>query len=186
MKTLYIDTHLYDIDIILFDDDKIIKEGHVVGKKQNSSYLMPTIKEVLDNNSYDQILIVNGPGSFTGVRLGVTVAKTLAYTMEKDIKVVSYFDLMNFSSDENHHYFGINDSNGYFIGEYENNKVLSEYSYIPNVEFNEFSKDKTIECDVKLDFSKILKYINDIPSVSPHGVKPIYVKLIGVENDKKN
>lgn len=186
MKTLYIDTHLYDIDIILFDGEKVIKEGHVVGKKQNSSFLMPTIKEVLDGNTYDQILIVNGPGSFTGVRLGVTVAKTLAYTMEKDIKVVSYFDLMNFSSNNDHHYFGIDDSNGYFIGEYENNKQLTDYSYIPNAEFKEYSSNKNIECDIKLDFNKILDFVKDIKPVNPHGVKPIYIKLIGVENDKKN
>ena len=186
MKTLFIDTHLYNIDILLFEDDKLIKEGHVVDKKQNSAFLMPTVKDVLDNETYDQISVVNGPGSFTGVRLGVTVAKTLAYTMEKDIKVVSYFDLMNYSSNDEHHLFGMDDSNGYFIGEYENHKQVGEYIYINNADFAEYSKDKNIETDIKLDFNKILEFTKDLEPVNPHGVKPIYVKLIGVEYDKKN
>ena len=186
MKTLFIDTHLYNIDILLFDDDKLIKEGHVVDKKQNSAFLMPTVKEVLDNESYDEILVVNGPGSFTGVRLGVTVAKTLAYTMEKPIKVVSYFDLMNYSSDNGHHYFGMDDSNGFFIGEYDNHQLSREYSYVSNTDYPEFSKDKKIETDVVLDYKSIIRYAKELTPVNPHGVKPIYVKLIGVEYDKKN
>lgn len=186
MRTLYLDTHLYDIDVILFEDDKIIKEGHVVGKKQNSAFLMPTVKEVLDNEEFDEILIVNGPGSFTGVRLGVTVAKTLAYTLEKPIKVVSYFDLMNFSSNEDNHIFGIDDGNGYFIGEYENHKLLNDYSYVGINELEEYKKDKNIETDVAIDFKEVFKFVKDIKPTVCHAVKPIYVKLIGVENDSKN
>ena len=87
MRTLYIDTHLNDLDIILFEDNNIVKEEHVINKHNNSTLLMPSIEKVIGNESFDEILVINGPGSFTGVRLGVTVAKTLAFTMNKKIKI---------------------------------------------------------------------------------------------------
>ena len=156
MKTLFIDTHLSDINIIIFDNDKIVKSGQVKNQKYNSVFLMPTIKSVCDNQNFDQIVIVNGPGSFTGVRLGVTIAKTLAYTMNKPIKPISYFDLLNYSSDDNHHVFGISDGNGYFIAEYQNHILIDKYQYLNNSEYQYFSKNKTIETDVSINHSNVL------------------------------
>ena len=115
MKTLYIDTHLFDIDIILFNDYKIVKREIIKDKKYNSTYLMPTIMKVCPDKDFDEIIVVNGPGSFTGVRLGITIAKTLAYTLNKVIKPISYFDLQNYSLDSTNHILSMNDGNGYFI-----------------------------------------------------------------------
>ena len=179
MRTLFIDTHLYDIKIILFEDTKIIKSKEVKNKKYNSIYLMPAIKDVCENEDFDQIVVVNGPGSFTGVRLGLTIAKTLAYTMNKIIKPVTYFDLMNFSSDNQKHIFGISDQNGYFIGEFENNKKIKDFYYLSNSEFQK--TDLKVETDILIDYKKVLNNLDKIESVNPHAVKPIYIKLIGVE-----
>ena len=183
MKTLYIDTHFNDIHIILFDDLKILKEKHVINEKQNSTFLVPSLKEVIDGQEFDEIIVCNGPGSFTGVRLGVTVAKTLAYTLEKPIKVLSYFDIMAYSLDDKKHLLGISDGNGYFIGEYENFQKTNEYYYVNNSEFNKLSN---VETDVSINYEKVLLKSKELNPVNPHGVKPIYVKLIGVEYDKKN
>jgi len=51
MRTLFIDTHLSDINIILFDEYQIVKEKQIIGQKHNSVYLMPTVKEVIDGQS---------------------------------------------------------------------------------------------------------------------------------------
>ena len=181
MKTLFIDTHLYDIDIILFEGNNIIKRNQVKNEKYNSVFLMPTIKSICDNEDFDQIVVVNGPGSFTGVRLGVTIAKTLAYTMNKIIKPISYFDLMNYSMDNGHHIFGISDGNGYFIAEYENNTLINKYQYLSNNEYKEYSKNRNIETNVVIDYSKLLNALENTEGVNPHSVKPLYIKLIGVE-----
>ena len=40
-------------------------------------------------NDIEKIFVVNGPGSFTGIRIGVTIAKTYAYALNKEIVPVS-------------------------------------------------------------------------------------------------
>ena len=94
---LFIDTHLDDIIIILFKNNEILKKEIVTGEKQNSKLIMPTIEKVLENKTPESIIVCNGPGSFTGVRLGVTIAKTLAYTLEIPIRTVSSLELLAIS-----------------------------------------------------------------------------------------
>ena len=181
MKTLYIDTHLYDIDIILFDNDEIINRKTIVDKKYNSTYLMPTLKEVCPNKDFDEIVVINGPGSFTGVRLGITIAKTLAFTMDVPIKEITYFDLMNISSNDGKHIYAISDGNGSYVAEFLKNKQVGDIKYLNNKEYREFADNNIIETNVAIDFSKLIPYLKTISSVNPHSVKPIYIKLIGVE-----
>ena len=183
MKTLYIDTHLRDINVILFDNIEIIKQEKIVDKKQNSMYLMPSIKKVCDNEKIDEIVVVNGPGSFTGVRLGVTVAKTLAYTWNIPIKTITSLDQIALSC--NNDIVGLSDGNGYFIGKYKDNKAI-EYFYLKNEEYKTFIKENQVITDVFIDYTKVLNYLREVKNINPHAVKPIYIKLIGVENDKNN
>ena len=64
-----------------------------------SSKLLPIIdsglKELnLTLNDIDKVFVVNGPGSFTGIRVGVTVAKTIGWALKKDIIPVSSLELI--------------------------------------------------------------------------------------------
>lgn len=186
MKTLYIDTHLFDIRLILFKDNEVYKKEEVLNQKHNSEFLMPSVEKLLDGEDFDQIIVINGPGSFTGVRLGVTIAKTLAFTMNKPIKTITYFDVMNTSLESSNHILGISDGNGYFIAEYQNKKLAKDLYYLNNPDYVKFSEDKEIITDVSIDMRKVLEYAENIESTPAHAVNPIYIKLIGVEYDKKN
>ena len=114
MNTLFIDTHLWDIIIILLHDGLVVKKEEVKNKKNNSEYIFPSIVKVIDGIKLDEIIVVNGPGSFTGVRLGVTIAKTLAYTLNIPIKVISSLQAVALKYQEC--IIGIKDRNGAFIG----------------------------------------------------------------------
>ncbi len=176
MKTLFIDTHLWNIDIALLEDGKIVKHEEVIDKKNNSEVLFPTLIKVIDNTTFDEIIVVNGPGSFTGVRLGVIIAKTLAYTKNIPIKAISSLECMAASCGKKNVAF--TDNNGYYVGYFDNDLNPELYEYITK---EEFLKQTDIETDVTYDYEKIYKYALAKDYVEPHFVNPIYIKKIGVE-----
>lgn len=181
MNTLYIDTHLWDIVIVLYKDGVVVNKEEVINKKNNSEYIFPTIVKVIDGVKLDQIIVVNGPGSFTGVRLGVTIAKTFAYTLNIPIRTITSLECLAVSGD-NHH-VAISDNNGYYIGNFDNDfNLIEDYSYVSNEEFINMNIDNHIVTEQALDYEKIYSYVMICKTIeNAHGVKPIYVKKIGVE-----
>lgn len=186
MITLFIDTHLNNVYLHLYNDKVLYKKEEILGEKQNSKLIMPSLAKLLENEKYDNILVVNGPGSFTGVRLGVTIAKTLAYTLSKQIRVIDYLDMMNISLESKDHIVGLSDGNGYFIGEFKNHKKSKEYYYLSNSEYNNFCQINHVDTGVTIDMNKVLEYAETLDFIPAHAVNPIYIKLIGVEYAKKS
>lgn len=99
MITLFIDTCHYNLIVGIYKDNE---EQVLINEKNDnhlSERLLPLIEKAfsqvdLDVNDTDNIVVANGPGSFTGVRIGVTVAKTLAYSLGCKINTVSELKVM--------------------------------------------------------------------------------------------
>ena len=179
---LFIDTHLNDVVIILEKDGKILKQKIVKDEKQNSKIIMPSIKKLLSKQKPDSIIVVNGPGSFTGVRLGVTIAKTLAYTMEIPIRTITSLECMAVCLNDTSKIVGFSDNNGYYIGIFdENNALVGNYEYLSNSEFDEYSKKYEINTNVELDYESIISWSLKKDAINAHEVNPIYIKKIAVE-----
>ena len=152
---------------------------------------MPMIEEILSVNeittSYlNEIIVVNGPGSFTGVRLGVTIAKTLAYTLDIPIKTITSLEAYAVSIESNDNkLITISDLKGKFVGYFNsNNEVLGEYKYLTNIEYEEYKKDKEEITLEEFDLENIYKYLKNKDSINPHLVNPIYIKGIEALNGK--
>ena len=87
---LSIDSSAITASAALTDGKKVIKSEFINAGLTHSETLMPMIKRVLQGNSLsglDAIAITAGPGSFTGVRIGVATAKGLAF--KDDIPCIS-------------------------------------------------------------------------------------------------
>ena len=94
--------------------------------------------------------------------------------------------MLAFSSDAERKHYAFSDGNGYYIAEYENYKLIDKILYLSNREYKEFAEKTNVTTDIEVDYLKIVKRFSSLPTKNPHSVNPIYVKLIGVENDKKN
>lgn len=99
MISLFIDTCHYNLIVGIFKDNEELVLFNEKNDNHLSERLLPLIdnalkKVNLDINDIQNIIVANGPGSFTGVRIGVTVAKTLAYSLNCSIHTVSELRLM--------------------------------------------------------------------------------------------
>lgn len=79
---LSMDSSAVTASVALTDGDEIIKSEFVNSGLTHSETLLPMITRVMDSRKYselDGIAITAGPGSFTGVRIGVATVKGLAF-----------------------------------------------------------------------------------------------------------
>jgi tRNA threonylcarbamoyladenosine biosynthesis protein TsaB len=99
MKVLAIDTSNYVLGIALLDGNILIGEYTTNLKKNHSVRAMPAIEQLMkecdvEPKDLGKIVVANGPGSYTGVRIGVTIAKTLAWTLGIPIVGVSSLEVI--------------------------------------------------------------------------------------------
>ena len=102
MKTLAFDTCLDKTYITLNDGDKIVKSEIIFsdGENYHSAYLISTIAKVLkeaglEPKDLDMIITDIGPGSFTGIRACVTVARVLAQQLNIKAVGVSSLEILS-------------------------------------------------------------------------------------------
>lgn len=98
MKVLAIDTSNYVLGISLIDDEKVIGEYITNIKKNHSVRVMPAIEQLMKEcdilpSDLTKIVVAKGPGSYTGVRIGVTIAKTLAWTLRIPLVGISSLEV---------------------------------------------------------------------------------------------
>ncbi len=79
MRTLVIDTATKACSIALFDGTTCIASYHEVIGRGHAEKLLPAIALLPEKGRADQIMVNIGPGSFTGIRVGISAAKALAF-----------------------------------------------------------------------------------------------------------
>ena len=187
MYTLYIDTHYNKIVIVIYKDEKILVKKEATTSYDHSVTTMPILIEAmeeakLDSKDLNQIIVVNGPGSFTGVRIGVTIAKTLAYTLQIPIKVVSSLFIKALSFPHEKINIVEREKNGVFVGKFnEKNQLIGEYQYLKNSEYDKLKDSVEYMEEIEIDYEKIIQFIENMEAINPHKVNPLYVKKIEVQ-----
>ena len=99
MKVLGIETSGNIGGIALCENQQCIVTKTFSGTTQHEQELVPAIKDALERvrwpvNDIDVIAVNVGPGSYTGLRIGVTCAKTLGYALNRPVVDVPLFDIV--------------------------------------------------------------------------------------------
>jgi len=97
MRLLAIDTSTDYISVAITDGEKTAARIHRKAPRSHSSLLMPTIDSCLKKarmkiSKIDGFAVSIGPGSFTGLRIGVATVKGLAFVLKKPIVAVHTLD----------------------------------------------------------------------------------------------
>ena len=199
MISLFIDTSTVNVSISIIRDNKILSLISKDIPNMHSKYTTKYIKDCLDQakidaNDVDNIMVVNGPGSFTGVRIGVTIAKTYGYLIKKDITPVSSLKMLAISSKEKGIIMSIIPANksSYYVGLYDQDYNMVEEEkcllkeevmvlcnrynpYIVGIDTSVMGKYKINKQNI--DVLKIVEYYQDKEKVNPHKILPNYLKL---------
>lgn len=77
MRTLVIDTATRACSVALFVDGQLLASHYEVIGRGHAERLLPIIADLPDRGCADQIVVNAGPGSFTGIRVGVAAARAL-------------------------------------------------------------------------------------------------------------
>ena len=199
MITLFIDTSTEYLTVALIKDDIILKETTVTSS-EHSKYAMPEIERLftetnIDRKSVNKIMVVDGPGSFTGIRIGVTIAKTYAWACNINVIPISTLKAYALSHTGYDYYIPYIDARrGYvYAGIYDKNynEILND-TYISLDELLEKAKelnnkafigksDKKEILDNKLNVLNIYNYYKNEEGISPHKLNPTYLKKTEAE-----
>mgnify|MGYP001397425798 CR=1 FL=1 len=211
MITLFIDSSRKSLSVALASQNKLLFVSNVNSYSKHSNFLMNEITNVLKKTELtildvDNIIVLNGPGSFTGIRVGVTIAKTLAWALNKKLYVLSNLKALSLGANEDVVISVIPDKDDYsYVGIYENDNVKEDYFYIKDDAFNITNKKiiirtmdennfanalkskLSINNNVSLqivndyDYLNLISYALSLKDINSHLAKPIYLKKIDAE-----
>lgn len=206
MICLFFDTSSDLLKVSLIKDNKIIFDKELYTKNDHSSYLVPTIDEAFKSNNIDfkeldEIIVGNGPGSFTGTRISIAVAKTYAFSFNIPVYMISSLEELIYDNDgydfyvpiieekKENLYFSIFDKNKkrvmddtYSSTEYMYKKLeeLDGKILLISLSDKEYEKYDTVKASLNaLNIMKNIDVNNE--KVNPHLLKPNYIKKIEAE-----
>ena len=196
MTSLFFDTSSNTLVLSIVKDNKLIDTLTLESAREHSVYAVEKLKEIIEKNDLtpndiDKIFVVNGPGSFTGIRIAITIAKTYAYTLNKDITPVSSLKMkiLGYSGYDNYvsimkdkrdmSFIGIynKDYDTVYEGLLSDNEIEERISNLTgNNKIVRFESDDSDRKD--LDIFSIVNYSDKMPTVNPHNVNPNYLKEV--------
>lgn len=180
MYSLVLDSGNVNLVVGLAKDSKVIAKTVYGAWQKQSELMIPEIDKILKENSVDpkdigEILVTKGPGSYTGVRIALTIAKVYSLALKikcyafSSLKVLQKEDvpsicLINARSGRS--YFGVYKNNEEIIGDtiYTNEEVKnyinehSDYALCGSLSYLNLDggEDKTVENMVRLKNEKDL------------------------------
>ena len=171
MKVLAVDTSTMMATCAVLEDDNLLGEYSLNQKVSSSENLVPMIKELLDSlglhvSDIDLYGVAIGPGSFTGLRIGLATIKAFAHVFNKPIVGVSTLEGLAFNIS----------FNGYIVPmiDARRNRVYTGIYRWENGNLNNILSPTTMDIDELLD---MLDNDYDNIMVNGNGV-PIYKELI--------
>lgn len=106
MKILAIETVDVSASAAILEDETVLEAVHLDPKQRSAQFLAPAVRQLLTSQGWkptdiELIAVVQGPGSFTGLRVGIAFAKVFAYAVGADVIAFNTLDLLAVQVPEN-------------------------------------------------------------------------------------
>lgn len=199
MKTIVMDSANKYLVVALYEDGKCIDKIQEIGNRKQSEYAIVYLENLLKKHQlkvldFDEMVITIGPGSYTGVRVALTIAKTIAATSTIKIKTISSLKALAGMKQA----IAILDarSQKIFLGIYNQGQCIVKDCMIEMKQldqyFNQFPNYELVgdlslldQDDKEMDLagqiyelSQFEDYIDDVDNLVPEYIKEVEVKKI--------
>lgn len=100
MKILAFDVAIAGCTVATLDTDtKAVYKNHIATERGQAEMLIPLIDEIVTQAGWrmsdiDRVAVTTGPGSFTGVRIGLSTARSLAMALDVPVFGMSTLDIL--------------------------------------------------------------------------------------------
>ncbi len=203
MISLFLDSSDKKVIVALLSGGKLIDSIIEENDNHLSEKFLPMIERIIAKNQLqidiiDAIYVINGPGSFTGVRVGVTTAKVMAWGLKKRIIPISELALLATTLTNKKYIVPYIDArrNAVYAGIYDKNlnsvmadayisidNLMKKIDHIEDVEFVSYYNNIEHTIEPNIDIEKIVqKHYND-EGINPHQVVPNYLKRTEAEEN---
>lgn len=192
MITIILDSSNTNLSVGIARDNLLLEYISYEAWQRQSEYMIPELDKLLSkyNVSRDEIkevMVAKGPGSYTGVRIAITIAKTIATALDAKLYAVSSLRVQK--ACKNPSICLINARSGRsYIGVYEDDKVLLDDQIMKNEDVLNYIKEHpnySVCGDVKYlglegvisnNIQEMLSLKNVLEPVNPLSLKPFYMK----------
>ena len=193
MFSILLDSSNTSLTVGLAKDDILLESISYEAWQTQSEHMIPELDKLLDKydvnrNQISDVVVAIGPGSYTGVRIAITIAKTIAAVLP--VKVYAISSLRCQKDGKNPSICVINARSGRsYFGVYEDDKVLVEDMILTNDKVQEYINEHPdfIVCgnatylgvngkqpDIARELLSLKKVV--APVSDPLAVKPVYMK----------
>ena len=193
MYTLLLDSSNASLSVGFMKDKSLLCYTSYESWQTQSENMIPEIdklikKHQISRNEIDGIVVAIGPGSYTGVRIAITIAKTMSYALNIPVYPVSSLRVLKdndkpsicvINARSNRSYFGVFDKDKIIVNDVimSNDDVLkyigshSDYSICGDARYLGFENKDTNVC------LQMVSLFNSLPRIDDaSGLKPIYMK----------
>ena len=164
-RILCVDTSSFICSVSVFENLSLISSNSTEVEKSHSKLIIQLIDQSLKDakikiNEVDAFAVSMGPGSYTGLRIGVSTIKGLCYSLEKPLISINTLEILSKSA-FNH----INNYNDFFICPMIDARRMEVFTKMLDNDFNEVEKDKALILDDKsfndIDGGKLIYFFGD-------------------------
>jgi len=191
MYQLLLDSSNKFLSVGLSKDGKVFDKICYEAWQRQSEMMVTEVDNILKRNKLtkndlDAVVVGIGPGSYTGVRIGVTIAKTIAYALHIKLYAKSSLSLQKhreipticvFNARSGRSYYGVYEGSKVLVKDcvVENEKVLEYIKSHPNYLVNGDTYQLGLDSG-EFDVVENLADLSDAEEVNPFKLVPVYLK----------
>ena len=191
MYQLLLDSSNKYLSVGLSKDGKVVDKIFYEAWQRQSEMMVTEVDNILNRNNLkkedlDAVVVGVGPGSYTGVRIGVTIAKTIAYSLHIKLYAKSSLSLLKHQEFPTICVFNARSGRSYF-GVYEGKKVIEKDCVTENEKVIEYIKNHptylvcgdTYQLGLDSKSFDVIENLADLSTaqeVDPFRLNPVYLK----------